>query len=979
MKNYECAVRRGTAIFGRGAKMKRVLTAGVVGLFACSTVFGAVMRKGPYLIYPGKNSEMTVLWQLDSAQTCRIEWGTDASCSDGNAVTAEYNSSHQHKYTIAGLAAGVKHYYRVNVGVNGYGGSFRTAPEAGAHEVKILGYGDTRTNFLDHDAVDGAMVGVFEADPAYQTFTMLSGDWVANGEVESDWTNDFFNPAALNTRKLQANLPINGCIGNHEWESGRTPPTYFDKYWPYPYVDGFYWSFDYGPVHVTVVDQYGRDYKPGSAQYNWLVQDLASTEKEWKILQFHEPGYSAGGGHSDNTNVQTYIQPLCEQYAVDMVFAGHNHYYARCDKNGVKHITAGGGGAPLRAPEPHYSPYVEVVAGVYHYCKIDIRGNELFFEAVQPDGTVVDSLTLSHPKVELTGPQEGERVGAGGAVLSCNAVGGAVGYQLFFSGDPNRRDYLVCDSCSVPNVVITTFPYEQTWWSISVRMENGRTLYSKAGHVTAENVIPVVILNQTKGKTYQNIQRAVDEAGNGDEIVIGPSPWSHAGNVDIRGKSVKLSSTNPHDPAIAASTVINGIGRPVLSLTSCPAPGVTVEGLTITGGMDGVLCRGGNLNLNHCMISGNTGCGLNLSGYTSINIATIVNCRFLNNGGTGIYCSRSTFMVDNCEVLNNGGEGIESDEGRPRWVKNSLIAGNALNGVKTKLLFAILMNCTVVGNGAAGVKGDSLRTSGSIIRQNLRGEIVVPYNLSNVQYSNIGGGWSGTGNIDADPCFVSAGYWDADNHWVNGDYHLRAASACVNAGDPNYVPVANETDLDGDPRILYGRLDIGADEFLMPPVQCRMHFTPQTLNPRSEGRWVKAHLVLPQDFGAEDVNTNTAAVLEPFHIESDYINVFVNDEGFTELEIGFDRSGFCGREPFEGVVTVSGALQGWQRYEGSDEIRILSKLLRCAADVAGKWLESNCKNPLWCDGADLDQSQRVDFADFALTSRCCIEIAFIGH
>jgi hypothetical protein len=41
-------------------------------------LFGAVhaaVEKGPYLIYGGVNTEMTVLWQLDNLQSCTIKWG----------------------------------------------------------------------------------------------------------------------------------------------------------------------------------------------------------------------------------------------------------------------------------------------------------------------------------------------------------------------------------------------------------------------------------------------------------------------------------------------------------------------------------------------------------------------------------------------------------------------------------------------------------------------------------------------------------------------------------------------------------------------------------------------------------------------------------------------------------------------------------------------------------------------------------------
>lgn len=397
---------------------------------------GAI-RKGPYLIYPGRNTEMMVLWQLDSSQSCSLEWGLDPNYSGGSVVTAEYGTDHQHKHTIPGLVPSSKYYYRVIVDVNEYPGSFRAAPPEDVNAVQFLAYGDTRTNVFDHDMVDAAMIATFEADPNYHTITLLSGDWVDNGEEEGDWTDEFFNPAALNTRRLQANLPINGCIGNHEYEDDATPRTYFDKYWPYPYVDHFYWSFDYGPVHITVIDQEDTSYAHGSAQYNWLRNDLRSSDKEWKILQLHEPGYSAGH-HDDNGDVQNWIQPLCEEYEVDIVFCGHNHYYARCDKNGIKHITSGGGGAPLRDGSLNYSEYVEVYEKTYHFCKIDIRGKELTFEAVKPDGTVIDHFVLQRPPAGAwePSPADGAVNQSVDVVLGWNAGDCLFRHSIYLGEDP---------------------------------------------------------------------------------------------------------------------------------------------------------------------------------------------------------------------------------------------------------------------------------------------------------------------------------------------------------------------------------------------------------------------------------------------------------------------------------------------------------------------------------------------------------------
>jgi len=80
----------------------------------------------------------------------------------------------------------------------------------------------------------------------------------------------------------------------------------------------------------------------------------------------------------------------------------------------------------------------------------------------------------------------------------------------------------------------------------------------------------------------------------------------------------------------------------------------------------------------------------------------------------------------------------------------------------------------------------------------------------------------GQGNINADPCFVQPRYQDANGHWVEGDYHLLEGSPCIDSGDPNYIAGPNETDLDGNPRVVDGDndgnsvVDMGAYEYRPP-------------------------------------------------------------------------------------------------------------------------------------------------------------------
>jgi hypothetical protein len=63
----------------------------------------------------------------------------------------------------------------------------------------------------------------------------------------------------------------------------------------------------------------------------------------------------------------------------------------------------------------------------------------------------------------------------------------------------------------------------------------------------------------------------------------------------------------------------------------------------------------------------------------------------------------------------------------------------------------------------------------------------------------------GTGNFTNPPLFANP---------VAGDYHLQTNSPCINAGNNSFAPTA--LDLDGNPRISGGTVDVGAYEFQNP-------------------------------------------------------------------------------------------------------------------------------------------------------------------
>jgi hypothetical protein len=343
-------------------------------------------RKAPYLIYTGVNSEMKILWQMHETMSCSLSWGNDTTYAMGNVITTEYGTDHQHTYTIPTFDLGTKYHYRVIANQDTATGTFYTGPADTATAVTILAYGDTRTYPANHNAVAEQVILNYQSNPNDQTLMVLSGDLVGTGDNEPDWDEQFFDPQYTKIQEMLRTVPIMAATGNHEGTG-----LLFSKYFPYPFYSGgnHYFSFDYGPVHVCIIDQY-TSYSAGSTQYQWLVSDLAASDKPWKMFVLHEPGWSAGGGHGNEIPVQTELQPLCIEYGVQFVIAGHNHYYARAEVDRIEHITTGGGGAPLHTPDPGY-PNIVTTQKDYHFCTLRFSADTVIVTAIDKDGSVIET------------------------------------------------------------------------------------------------------------------------------------------------------------------------------------------------------------------------------------------------------------------------------------------------------------------------------------------------------------------------------------------------------------------------------------------------------------------------------------------------------------------------------------------------------------------------------------------------------------
>ncbi len=242
-----------------------------------------------------------------------------------------------------------------------------------------------------------------------------------------------------------------------------------------------------------------------------------------------------------------------------------------------------------------------------------------YFDELEHPGRLPEPITLVGP------------IGIGdtnSVILTCKESENAIGYQLLFGPDPYRvMDYIVIsDTPHPPNQVIIDLPFEETWWTVRARDQYGSTIYADPVSINLEDLTILTINNLTKGRRYDSIQLAIDDADSGDEIRVGEGIYEE--NIDFESKNLTITSINPNDPEIVASTIINGYDQhPVVTFSGGQDPCCVLDGFTIIGGEVGISCGDVSPTMSNCIIESTPVSIEFLYGFEP----TIINCTILGS------------------------------------------------------------------------------------------------------------------------------------------------------------------------------------------------------------------------------------------------------------------------------------------------------------------------------------------------------------
>ena len=373
-----------------------------------------------------------------------------------------------------------------------------------------------------------------------------------------------------------------------------------------------------------------------------------------------------------------------------------------------------------------------------------------------------------------------------------------------------------------------------------------------------------------------------------------------------------------------------------------------------------IYCYNADPKISDCIINDNSsmyGAAIYCNGNSSPEIKNCdINYNSAKYSGGAIHSEQSCLTILNSTIMQNSA--VNPAGGIYYKDSNSVITNCIISGNSSKIgggIFCwttnpVLHNCTIIGNLAFGKLGDLYSGGGilcvaggnpiltnCILWDNTPEQVcLASTGTPTITYSSIQDGWTGQGNIDLPPSFVDPGFWDTndtpadvnDDIWIDGDYYLLPDSPCIDTGDPCYIYEPNETDLDGNPRMINSRIDMGAYE--SDYLHARLWLVPRTINRQNRLKRVMAWMQLPEGITKNQIDKDTPLILYPGHLEP--IQQYVFEQGKkgnkrVRIFAFYDKAELLAVVPDNGLVDIQviGSLKTGQQFYGSRFLTLIGR------------------------------------------------------
>ena len=352
-------------------------------------VYGPGMPVYVHLTWPADPSTSVAALWLSGSETLasQVQFGPDftyGTTVDGASFLFATGDAdgRVHEVHLCGLEPATTYHYRVG-GESHWSGdrTFTTAPSPGTAAPFSFGVmGDSR----DGQDIMGALFRQMDAQAP--DFYATTGDMVGSGADVDEWKEWF----AWSTERYSYR-PIVPVQGNHEFHA---QPFYALIALP---GNEQWYSFDYANAHFVILSDTQAKADDLEIQADWLAEDLAASDQDWKIVMHHRPAWSSSDVHGSDAVLQDLWSPIEEFGDVRLDLAGHDHAYERFVPlkggmpfpGGTTYVVTGGAGAPLYSNVGALSNSSVVYVG-YHYVVVAIDGTRMVLTAYDLAGNVLD-------------------------------------------------------------------------------------------------------------------------------------------------------------------------------------------------------------------------------------------------------------------------------------------------------------------------------------------------------------------------------------------------------------------------------------------------------------------------------------------------------------------------------------------------------------------------------------------------------------